>query len=144
MNTSQIQGLQSGSSALSSRGASFGDNPFLSLLTEQLRNQTPLEPVDNDSFMNQVAQFSSMEQQQELNTNMLELLDYQGLLARMQGLSQGSALLGKDVTYSADGGGEQSGTVESVYVNEVGELRLRIGADDIDLRSVRAIAEPKS
>ena len=92
---------------LSQRGGNFGDNPFLRLLTEQLKNQTPLEPVDNASFMNQMASYSSMQQQQDLNTNMLALLDFQGLLARMEGLSQGSALLGKQVTYADESGRPQ-------------------------------------
>ena len=67
-----------------------------------------------------------------------------GLLARMQGLSQGSALLGKQVTYQAENGAELTDTVDSVYVNEMGELRLKVGNDDIDMRSVRGIAEPKN
>lgn len=130
-------------SVLSPNGqGGFGDNPFLHLLTTQLRNQTPLEPMNNDSFMQQVATFSSMEEQQQLNQNMLALLDYQGLLARMQGLSQGSALLGKDVTFT-QGGIESSGTVESVYVNETGDLRLKIGDSDIGMDSVVAIAQPE-
>ena len=79
---------------VSSQGGTFEDNPFLTLLIAQLRNQTPLEPVDNASFMQQVATFSSMEEQRNLNTNMLKLLDLQSLLARLQGLSEGSALLG--------------------------------------------------
>jgi flagellar basal-body rod modification protein FlgD len=71
-----------GSTVLSNQGGSFGDNPFLQLLTEQLKNQTPLQPVDDASFMNQMATYSSMQQQQDLNKNMLSLLDYQGVLAR--------------------------------------------------------------
>ena len=80
-----ITGSANTPTVLSQQGGGFGENPFLALLTTQLRNQTPLEPVDNESFMNQMASYSSMEQQQDLNTNMLALLDYQGLLARMQG-----------------------------------------------------------
>ena len=132
-----------GNSVLSSQGGSFGDNPFLKLLTEQLRNQTPLEPVDNASFMNQMADYSSMEQQQELNKNMLSLLDYQGVLARMQGLSQGSALLGKQVTYLDESGHSATDTVDAVVVGDDGEVHLTLASGaDIALRSVTAIANP--
>jgi flagellar basal-body rod modification protein FlgD len=131
------------SNELGSSGGTFGDNPFLRLLTEQLRNQTPLEPVDNESFMNQMASYSSMQQQSELNQNMLALLDFQGLLARMQGLSQGSALLGKEISYEDPTGGTVTGVVESVYVAEDGEVRLRLaGGNDISLREVTSIANP--
>lgn len=130
-------------SVLSQRGGSFGDNPFLRLLTEQLRNQTPLEPVDNQSFMTQMASYSSMQQQQELNANMLALLDYQGLLARMEGLSQGSALLGKQVTYEDEAGRQLTDTVRSVYVAEDGEVRIHLaGGADVSLRQVSAIGLP--
>ena len=130
-----------GTAVLANRRASYGDNPFLQLLTEQLRNQTPLEPVDNESFMNQMASYTTMQEQRELNTNMLALLDYQGLLARVQGLSQGSALLGKEVTFTGDDGAEQRGNVESVFVAESGEVKLKLDGDrEIDLREVLGIA----
>ncbi len=133
-----------GTSVLSTQQASYGDNPFLRLLTEQLRNQTPLEPVDNDSFMNQMASYSSMEEQKQLNDNMLKLLDYQGVLARVQGLGEGSALLGKDVTYM-QGGLETSGRVESLYVGETGDIRLKLGdGNEIDMREVIGIAQPNA
>lgn len=128
---------------LGSNGGSFGDNPFLVLLTTQLKNQTPLEPVDNASFMQQMASYSSMTQQQDLNTNMLKLLDYQGLLARMQGLSEGSALLGKQVTFDTEDQHDVTGTVKSVYIDQSGEVRLTMEDDtDIGMRQVTAIANP--
>jgi flagellar basal-body rod modification protein FlgD len=141
--TSGITGSGSQNSVLSSKGGKFGENPFLLLLTEQLKNQTPLEPVDNESFMNQMASYSSMQQQQDLNTNMLALLDYQGLLARMQGLSQGSALLGKEVTYKDAQGVDASGTVASVYVAEDGDVKLKLeSGDEVALRDIHQIAAP--
>lgn len=128
---------------LSQNGGSFGDNPFLVLLTTQLKNQTPLEPVDNASFMQQMASYSSMTQQQDLNANMLKLLDYQGLLARLQGLSEGSALLGKEITYDTDSARDVTGTVKSVYIDESGEVRVKLeGGDDIGMRQITAIAQP--
>jgi flagellar basal-body rod modification protein FlgD len=145
--TSGINGTVSQNTVLSNRGGSFGDNPFLLLLTEQLKNQTPLEPVDNESFMNQMASYSSMQQQQDLNKNMLALLDYQGLLARMQGLSQGSALLGKEVSYTDAQGADTKGVVESVYVAEDGEVKLKLeqGAE-VSLRDIHSIstAQPQA
>jgi flagellar basal-body rod modification protein FlgD len=125
---------------MGTRAATMGDNPFLTLLTTQLRNQTPLEPVDNESFMNQMASFTTMQEQRDLNGNLLKLLDFQGVLARVQGLSQGSALLGKEVSYAGEGGVEANGRVESVFVAETGEVRLKLDGDrTIDLRAVLAI-----
>ena len=131
-----------GTSVLSTSKATYGDNPFLQLLTAQLQNQTPLEPVDNESFMNQMASYTTMQEQRDLNNNLLKLLDYQGVLARVQGLGQGSALLGKNVSFADEEGTQQVGKVESVYVHESGSVHLRLeGGKDIDMREVIGISE---
>jgi flagellar basal-body rod modification protein FlgD len=132
----------SGNSALSTRGAKFDDNPFLTLLVTQMRQQTPLDPVDNGAFMQQLASFSSMEEQKQLNDNLLSLIDFQGALARMQGLGEGSALLGKEVTWKVDGA-EQFGTVQSVFVGEDGTVKLKLDGDrEIAMREVTGIRQP--
>ncbi len=143
MNTNAINGLNTpGNSVLSGSSASFGDNPFLNLLIAEMRTQTPLDPVDNSDFMQQMSSFSSMSEQKQLNDNLLQLLEFQGALARMQGLSEGSNLLGKEVTFDVEGV-EQAGTVESVFVNEEGEVRLTLsGEREIGLRDISAIQLP--
>lgn len=144
MSTNAISPLSSsnGNAVMGTRAATMGDNPFLTLLTTQLRNQTPLEPVDNESFMNQMASYTSMQEQRDLNSNLLKLLDYQGVLARVQGLSQGSALLGKEVSYAGEGGMEARGKVESVFVAESGDVKLKLeGGKEIDLRAVLGIRD---
>jgi len=40
---------------------------FLNLLVTQMRNQNPLEPMDNTQFIAQMAQFSALEQAQNTN-----------------------------------------------------------------------------
>lgn len=137
-----VNGLNTpGNGVLSTNNASFGDNPFLSLLVAEMRTQTPLDPVDNASFMEQMSSYSSMQQQQELNENMLQLLDYQGVLARLQGLSEGSALLGKEVTFLDAEGREATGEVDSLFVSEEGSVKLRIGDSEVDMRRVTGIRE---
>ena len=42
---------------------------FLQLLITQLRYQDPLSPMENEAFLAQLAQFSSLEQMQQLNAN---------------------------------------------------------------------------
>ena len=60
----------------------------------------------------------------------------------MQGLGQGSALLGKDVSYVDENGSPTSGKVESVYIAETGDVRLKLaGGTDIDMREVIGISE---
>lgn len=68
---------------------------FLNLLTVQLQNQDPLEPLDTNEMTNQIVAFTGVEQQ--INTN--QKLD--SLVALQLGNSLGSALgyVGLDVNY---------------------------------------------
>ena len=47
---------------------------FLTLLTAQLQNQDPLQPVDSTEFTNQLVQFSSVEQQIATNDALGDLI----------------------------------------------------------------------
>jgi flagellar basal-body rod modification protein FlgD len=56
-------------------------NDFLKLLSAQLQYQDPLEPVKDSDFAAQLAQFSSLEQMQNLNTTM-EAFRYYSLVGQ--------------------------------------------------------------
>src|SRR3954454_18557875 len=47
---------------------------FLTLLTTQLKNQNPLEPLDTNQFTQQLVQFAGVEQQMKMNTQMTSLI----------------------------------------------------------------------
>ncbi|NWG47392.1 MAG: flagellar hook assembly protein FlgD [Alphaproteobacteria bacterium] len=57
---------------------SLADNfdTFLTLLTSQLKNQDPLEPMDSGEFTKQLVDFSSVEQAIATNANLEALLGY--------------------------------------------------------------------
>lgn len=48
---------------------------FLILLTAQIENQDPLEPLDANQFVEQLAMINSLEQQIETNDNLEEVID---------------------------------------------------------------------
>lgn len=47
---------------------------FLTLLTTQLKNQNPLEPLDTNQFTQQLVQFTQVEQQMKMNSQMASLI----------------------------------------------------------------------
>jgi flagellar basal-body rod modification protein FlgD len=50
---------------------------FLKLLTTQLKNQNPLDPLDTNQFTQQLVQFASVEQQINMNTQLTTLVSLQ-------------------------------------------------------------------
>lgn len=63
----------SGVAALS--GSKLGKETFLKLMVAQLKNQNPLNPQDNGAFVAQLAQFSSVEGIENLNSKITSLND---------------------------------------------------------------------
>ncbi len=68
--------LQANTDEASKIEANF--DTFLALLTAQLRNQDPLEPVDSTDFVAQLAQFSAVEQQVQTNNALNSILGQLG------------------------------------------------------------------
>ncbi|NMJ41887.1 hypothetical protein GWK16_11595 [Roseomonas sp. JC162] len=52
-------------------------NTFLTLLTTQLQNQSPTDPLDTNQMTNQLVQFASVEQQIAMNQNLERLISMQ-------------------------------------------------------------------
>lgn len=108
-NTSSTEGSDELSSAVND---SMGKDQFLSLLTTQLKNQNPLEPMDNTQFVSQMAQFSSLEQMNNMNSNLNDFL-------RFQKISQAGSLVGKKVeVLNSDTGQTTMGKIEKANVTE--------------------------
>lgn len=85
---------------------------FLRLLTVQLRYQDPMDPIKDQDFIAQLAQFTSLEQMQNLTNKMETFIDLQ---LNQAATTQAAALLGKTVAVYDDATGESIvGVVESV------------------------------
>lgn len=90
---SSVTGSRSGSAS-----NELGKDAFLELMVAQMSNQNPLEPMDSTQFLSQLAQFSALEQMQNVATGM-------NLLALTQTAATNSQmvnLIGKRVIVSGD------------------------------------------
>ncbi|MFZ8912947.1 MAG: flagellar hook assembly protein FlgD, partial [Burkholderiaceae bacterium] len=101
----------------------MGQKEFLLLFTTQLQNQNPLDPMENEAFVAQLAQFSQLEATVTMGDKMTELAD------SMMGerMLQGSSLLGKRVAVP-DGPAILKG---SAAIS--GIIGLPNGADNVEL-----------
>jgi flagellar basal-body rod modification protein FlgD len=79
---------------------------FLQVLTTQLTYQDPLKPLDNQQFMAQIAQFTTLEQTQELTTT-------SQAIASSQAAQQSVGMIGRKVNVTTTAG-PQTGTVTAV------------------------------
>ena len=82
---------------------------FLNVLLTQLTYQDPLKPMDNQEFMAQLAQFTTLGQTQQLNTNMSALLNTQATL-------QSVGLIGRTVDITSNNS-TVTGTVQSLSLS---------------------------
>ncbi len=88
----------------------LGKDDFLNLLVTQLRYQDPLAPTENTEFIGQMAQFSALEQMQNLNTSFTATKAY--------------TLIGKSVT--ANIVDKTTGEI-TVYGGDVSSIKLSDG-----------------
>lgn len=104
-----------------SANSSLGQDAFLQLLTVQLANQDPMNPMSNEEFISQQAQFTQLEQSIELNDNMEAFMENQEEM--MTGMTyvlstlQSSSFLGQTVDYLTDEVQIEDGTATDLKYN---------------------------
>ncbi len=91
----------------------MGKQDFLTLFTAQLQNQNPLDPVKNEAFVAQLAQFSQL----EALTNMQSSLDKFVTSMSSERMLGSAALIGKKVSVSdaptqLNAGGDITGNID--------------------------------
>lgn len=91
-----------GTSQMANSRSTIAENfdTFLNILTTQLKNQNPLEPLDTNQFTQQLVQFTGVEQQ--LKTN--EFLETLMLSTQNTAKSEAVSYIGKQVTASGKTG----------------------------------------
>lgn len=115
----------------------LGKVEFLNLLATQLRYQDPLSPVDQESFISQLSQFSTLEAVEKLNVSFESVL-------RLEQISQGSSLVGKKVGwFDAATGKTQTGLVEQISMSH-GTPVLTVNGEPVYMDQVTAIINPGS
>ena len=102
----------------------MGKDEFLKLLVTQLRYQDPMNPMEDKEFIAQMAQFSSLEQMQNLNASMV--------------IVQASGMIGNQVKWADEYGEEQAGIVSSVRITD-GKPSLVVGDVNVALDKVTAV-----
>jgi flagellar basal-body rod modification protein FlgD len=130
MSTTGVNGsttLSTTGSTLSTQGTTvtnqannLGENDFLTLMMDQLKAQDPLNPSDPSQYMSELAQFSSLQTEQNIASSTASSASQQSTAAAL-------GLLGHTVSYTDSSGVLQSGTVSKVDFTSSGPS-LTIGS----------------
>ncbi|MCT4507996.1 MAG: hypothetical protein N4A48_04420 [Tepidibacter sp.] len=92
---SSINSTQS-TKTTSDKKSQLGKDDFLKLLTTQLKYQDPLKPMEDKDFIAQMAQFSSLEQMQNLNKS------FDGVFEGIKSLNNNFVTANKNVEQQVD------------------------------------------
>jgi len=119
-------------------GGRLDKQAFLMLLVAQLKNQDPLNPMQDREFIAQLAQLNALEQLQQLNETI-------AAMAQHAALGQVASYLGKVVSGLERSSGELvSGTVvRATIVDGAAVLELESG-QRIDVRDVVSVGMPQA
>ncbi|HHO59675.1 MAG TPA: flagellar hook assembly protein FlgD [Thiotrichales bacterium] len=116
------------SEAAAGGSSELGQADFIELLVAQMKNQDPSKPMDPSQFMDQLAQFSTVNGIQDLNTSFNSLA---GNLTSDQAL-QAAGLVGRNVLIAGNTGTlENGGSVR-------GQITLPQSAANISLKVIDA------
>jgi len=102
------------------RRSALDKDAFLRLLLTELKYQDPLNPTDDKAFIAQMAQFSALEQMQNMS--------------RAFALSQGCSMIGREI-FAQTKEKEVSGIAEAVVIRN-GNPFIRTGVDEVPIESV--------
>ena len=110
-------------------GGAMGQSAFLTLFTTQLQNQNPLDPMENEAFVAQLAQFSQLEATTKMSDNL------QNLIASLSNerMSSAAGLIGKKVSIP-DGKAilsDEKGIQGNIKLeNDVDSINIKIYSSD--------------
>jgi flagellar basal-body rod modification protein FlgD len=106
--TAAASSSSTSSTALPSNpNGTLGDDTFLQLMVTQLQDQDPLNPTDTSSYLSELAQFTSLEQETNTATSTQQT-------ATSNATTEALSLLGQNVNYTDANGVSQSGTVSAI------------------------------
>ena len=124
-NYSQMAAAASKSTAETKSSTSINSQAFLRLLTEQLKYQDPMNPMDNSEMLAQEAQFATLEQMEALTST----------FSSFSNIYQANSLLGQCVRVEVDGKAAV-GIVEGVDFSDSNGASVFVGDRYFPLSSI--------
>ena len=111
--------------------ASITRDQFLRILVSELTSQDPLEPLNNNDFVQQLVGLQNLEQSATLTDGLASF-------ERFMQMSSGGAMIGKTVKGLSASGQQVQGVVSKVVL-EGGTVSVVVGSQKLPINSVTEI-----
>lgn len=121
----------SAQSALPKRDLRLSREDFLKLLTAQLTHQDPMEPLNNQEFIGQLASLESLESTYQLRGGLDNLLKFSSF-------GTAASLIGKHVRGVDETGAQVTGMVEQISLDK-GKVQLVVAGKKVPLSGVTEV-----
>ncbi|WP_066067184.1 flagellar hook capping FlgD N-terminal domain-containing protein [Neobacillus soli] len=112
---------------------------FLRILTTQLRNQDPTQPMEDREMIAQLAQFSSLEQISNLNQAFTQFVN-----SRQVDISQYSAMMNKEVSWTDEVTGQKEAGVVKGIVKKDNQFFYLVNEEEIPVGNIISANERPS
>jgi flagellar basal-body rod modification protein FlgD len=104
---------------------------FIKMMTAELQNQDPTNPMSNTDMLSQIGQIRSITSNDKLSSSI-------EALTLGQSLSTASSLIGKKVTGLDRNNNPITGNVDKITIED-GVTTLHVGSSEITVESIRSI-----
>jgi flagellar basal-body rod modification protein FlgD len=105
---------------------------FMSLLLAQMKNQNPMEPMDDSAMISQMAQLNSLDELKKISESLSTMSSTNQFLSA-------ATLIDKNITYMNAAKEEVDGKVSGISM-EGTDIYLTVGTDSVLLSSLRSVA----
>lgn len=127
-----LANLQLASSARNKAKKELGQEDFLALMIQQLKNQDPLKPMENGEFIGQMAQFSTVSGIADMSKSIAGLAEAFNSGQALQAASMvGRTVLTEASSGTFSGTKPMSGAVELPYATSSAVVRVYTGAGEL-------------
>jgi flagellar basal-body rod modification protein FlgD len=104
---------------------------FIKMMTAELQNQDPTNPMSNTDMLSQIGQIRSITSNDKLSSSI-------EALTLGQSLATASSLIGKKITGSDKNDNQITGKVDKITIED-GTTTLHVGSSEITINSIKSI-----
>jgi flagellar basal-body rod modification protein FlgD len=105
---------------------------FMSLLLAQMKNQNPMEPMDDSAMISQMAQLNSLDELKKISESLSTMSQTNQFLSA-------ATLIDKNITYLDADNKEVAGKVSGISMDGK-DINLKVGSASVLLSKLRSVA----